>query len=124
MKRALFFGFLAIVFSVTGYVQAQGFVGASTGTTVAEANRMRDDRSVVLTGYIVRHIREDYYLFRDDTGEIRVEIDRRAWGGLNVSENDLIEIRGEIDRDWYRFFRRTVEVRSVRLANRPDVPRN
>jgi uncharacterized protein (TIGR00156 family) len=118
MKKKLFFAFLivSIVLGVTAYVQAQGFVGSSAHTTVAEAHRMRSDTQVVLTGHIVRHIRSEYYLFRDDTGEIRVEISRRAWAGLSVTENDLVEIRGEVERDWYRFFRRSIEVRSVRIV--------
>jgi uncharacterized protein (TIGR00156 family) len=108
---------LTALFAGTALVQAQGFTGASTHATVAEAHRMRDERQVILTGQIVRHIRDEYYLFRDNTGDIRVEIDRRAWANLRVTETDTVEIRGEIDRDWYRFFRRSIEVRSIRIVN-------
>jgi uncharacterized protein (TIGR00156 family) len=116
MKKYVVTLFIAALFVGTDFVQAQGFVGTSAQATVAEAHRMRDDRQVVLTGHIVRNIREEYYLFRDNTGEIRVEIDRRVWGTLSVTENDLVEIRGEIDRDWYRLFRRTVDVHSIRIV--------
>ena len=118
MKKKLFFAFLILsaAIGITAYVQAQGFVGSSAQTTVAEAQRMRDGSQVVLTGHIVRNIRSEYYLFRDNTGEIRVEIPRRVWAGISVTENDLVEIRGEVERDWYRFFRRTIDVHSIRIV--------
>jgi len=36
---------------------------------------------VVLTGNIVNHLRSDYFTSRDDTGEVRVEIEPGIWNG-------------------------------------------
>lgn len=40
-------------------------------------------------------------MLKDNTGEIAIEIDYDKWGGVNVGFNDLVEIKGEIDKDWH-----------------------
>jgi len=78
-----------------------GFAGPGPGViTVKDAKEMRDDSKVTLRGYIVQHIGDDKYLFTDGTGSIRVEIDRDKWRGLTVGSKDLVEIQGEVDKDW------------------------
>jgi uncharacterized protein (TIGR00156 family) len=44
------------------------------------------------------HLREDYYLFRDQTGEIRVEISPGRFGGQQVGPEHAIRIMGELDQ--------------------------
>ncbi|MDR0622109.1 MAG: YgiW/YdeI family stress tolerance OB fold protein [Deltaproteobacteria bacterium] len=78
-----------------------GFTGPGLATaTVTEALRQRDDSYVILQGQIVRHLGKDKYLFKDATGEINLDIDNNKWNGLNVTPDDTVEIRGEIDKDW------------------------
>ncbi|MDR2302369.1 MAG: YgiW/YdeI family stress tolerance OB fold protein [Deltaproteobacteria bacterium] len=78
-----------------------GFTGPGLEVvTVGEALRQGDDTPVILKGQIVRHLGKDRYLFRDATGEITVDIDDDKWNGLNITPNDTIEIRGEVDKDW------------------------
>lgn len=69
--------------------------------TVREAKGARDDTNVVLTGHIVSRVRgsHDKYLFRDKTGEIVVDIDRRVFGGRDVDHRTLVRLFGEVDRD-------------------------
>ena len=84
-----------------GWQQEQGGRGNWQVTTVAEAlNPQNYDRTAVLTGHIVAQIGRNYFLFRDATGEIRVEIYPRDWQrfGVTVGPNDLVEIIGDIDR--------------------------
>ena len=53
------------------------FTGSTTtGRTskVEQARNARVDTYVTVTGNIVAYLREDYYTFRDDIGDIRVEI--------------------------------------------------
>ena len=71
-----------------------GFVSAEA------AKELPDDAQVVLRGAVVRHIRKDYYEFRDETGSVTVEIDDDIWRGLIVRPEDRVEIRGEVDRDF------------------------
>ena len=65
--------------------------------TVAEALNSRPGRYVTLEGSIVAHLREEYYTFRDSTGDIRVEIPAEAFGGRQIGPNDTVRIMGEID---------------------------
>ena len=97
--------------------------GRSTVTAVAVAD-LPDDSGVRLVGFIVEAIGSSKYRFRDDTGEVVVEIDRDAWRGLEVTPEMRVEIVGEVDRDREilengRIFQAKVEVEvdSVAIAN-------
>lgn len=82
---------------------AGGYNGPSTTqavTTIKEAKELRDDANVRLQGQIVKHIDKDKYLLKDKTGEIVIEIDKDDWNGLVVNEKDVVEIVGEVDKDW------------------------
>ena len=78
-----------------------GFSGPGPALTSAEqARNQPDDAWMTLKGNIVQQIGEKTYLFRDASGEIRVKIGHKAWGGLNVTPADTVEISGEMDKDW------------------------
>ncbi|MCL2520623.1 MAG: NirD/YgiW/YdeI family stress tolerance protein [Spirochaetaceae bacterium] len=112
VKKILFLALFVLLIVSTNLTAQFGFGGSQV--TVAQARTMRDESPVTLVGHIVRHIRGDYFLFRDDSGEIRIEIEPRRWGGLNVGPNDLVEITGEVDRNF--IFPTYIEVRSIRLV--------
>lgn len=69
--------------------------------SVAAAKNARDDAPVTLTGHIVRRLRpnDDEYVFRDHTGEIRVEIDDRKFAGRRVTPEMTVRLFGEVDRN-------------------------
>jgi uncharacterized protein (TIGR00156 family) len=88
-------------FQVQSQSQQGGFVGPGVDmSTVKQAQNMRDDSYVILQGKIIRSLHKDKYEFQDSTGTITVDIDYRKWNGLSVTPDDLIEIQGEIDKDW------------------------
>ena len=92
--------------------QAGGYTGPGLrAVTVDEARTFRDDTPVVLQGYIIRNLGNERYLFSDDTGTIIIEIDDRLWRNININENDLVEIRGEVDRGFARI---EIEADSIR----------
>ena len=64
---------------------------------VSEAKTLPRNSWVVLTGHIVSSLRGEYYLFRDSSGEITVEIEHEVWRGLSASPSDAVEISGEIE---------------------------
>jgi uncharacterized protein (TIGR00156 family) len=71
-------------------------------TTVVEAKELGDDAPVVLRGRIEKTLGDEHYLFRDETGEIKAEIEYEDFRGVSVSPSDTIEISGEVDAEWYR----------------------
>lgn len=65
--------------------------------SVAEAMRARPGSYIVVTGTIVSHLREEYYSFRDASGEIRVEIPHETWRGRRVSPATTVRLLAEVD---------------------------
>lgn len=59
-----------------------------------------DDVWVMLCGNIVECIFDDLYVFKDVIGIINVDIDYKCWNGLIVILQDIVEIQGEVDKDW------------------------
>ncbi|MFH0273356.1 YgiW/YdeI family stress tolerance OB fold protein [Vibrio jasicida] len=78
------------------------FTGPTTSAinTVKEAQNAANDSFVLLTGNIVQALGDETYLFKDETGEIQVEIDNEDWMGQDVSPQDKVAIRGEVDSEW------------------------
>ncbi|MCG9730783.1 NirD/YgiW/YdeI family stress tolerance protein [Shewanella sp. Isolate13] len=92
-----------------------GFIGPSNVKvqTVAVALEAKDDTQVMLTGYIDASLGDEEYKFRDDTGEIIIEIDDRDWNGVEATPETKIVIQGEVDSGWSYT---TIDVDTVRLA--------
>lgn len=85
---------------------------ATATTTVAQALKVtQDDTPVQLTGKIVRQIDNDEFIFRDKTGEIKIDVEDNAWQGLNVNENETITIFGQVDYD--KFEKNSIDVYRV-----------
>lgn len=80
----------------------QGPMAQAQVSTVAEARKARDDAPVTLTGHIVQRMPhdDDDYLFRDDTGEIVVDIDHKVFRGQSVTPQTQVRISGEVDQEF------------------------
>lgn len=88
-------------FTGSSAAQNGGFTGPGGGNaTVERAKSMRDDAWVTLRGNIVERLSDDVYTFKDATGTINVDIDHKRWNGVTVGPQDLVEIQGEVDKDW------------------------
>jgi uncharacterized protein (TIGR00156 family) len=72
---------------------------------------------VRLQGYIVEHIREDYYLFRDATGDIRVEIYSSRMPKTPFTSDTKVSITGEVD---LFLLRPEIWVTSISLTDQQD----
>lgn len=96
-KQGILFLF-TVMFAVSAMAQFTGPSVAGRPSTVAAAQEARLGSYVTLTGNIINHQRGDYFTFRDDTGEIRVEIASNVWQGRQVGPNDRVRILGEVDR--------------------------
>ncbi len=79
-----------------------GFKGpgaVSKVLSVEAVGGLKDDSRVVLEGFLVKQIRDEHYLFRDETGTIEVEIDDEDFRGLDVTPKTRVRILGEVDKD-------------------------
>jgi len=116
MTRKLLIFFVALLLGSSIALSAQQHGGGFTGpgvqaVSVQEAKNLRDDTPVILRGSILRFLGDEKYLFSDNTGTIVVEIDDKLWIGLSVGEKDLVEIRGEVDRELISI---EIDVKSIR----------
>lgn len=115
MKRSLLTALSITVFSST--VFAAGYTGPNAVApvmTARMANEASDDTRVVLKGYIVQQLKKDQYEFKDSTGTITVEIDKKRWPAEAISDKTKVQISGEVDGDW---FDRKVDVKHIELMN-------
>ena len=74
----------------------------STNTQPISVNAARalpDDTKVFLRGIIVQHLKDDKYLFKDDSGNITVKIDKDKWKGQTVVNNNWIELTDKIQHE-------------------------
>lgn len=77
-----------------------GFSGQETVVTVKQAQDMNDDAWVTMRGNIEKRVSDDDYIFRDETGTMKVDIDHKRWEGQNITPKDKVEIQGELDKDF------------------------
>lgn len=86
-----------LLLSSNAAAQFTGPAATGSTSTVAQVQDARINSYVVVTGNIVNHLREDYYTFRDSTGEIRVEIPEAVWNNRQVGPNTKVRLRAEVD---------------------------
>jgi len=78
-----------------------GFQGPSISiSSVEQVKQMSDDQKVILRGYIIQSLGDEDYLFKDDTGTIKVEIGHKYWRGQIITPSDLVEVQGKVDKNW------------------------
>lgn len=81
-----------------------GPVAGSEAENVAQALKLPDNARITLTGKITSRLAgsKDEYIFKDDTGEIQVEISPKIFGRLNsdVTPDTLVRISGKMDKDF------------------------
>jgi len=81
--------------------QQGGFSGPSAAlTTVDKVKSMSDDTWVMLQGNIEQRVGDDTYTFRDATGTLTVEIDKKRWGGQTITPKDKVQLEGKVDKEW------------------------
>ena len=130
-KYSICLGVLLVFFSLTANAQQNGYKGpgaavtvqqsgykgpGAAAMTVVEAKKLSDDSPVMLRGKIERFLGDEKYLFSDSSGNIVIEIEKEIWGALSVDQNDLVEIAGEIDRDYLKMGVE-VEVKNIKKIN-------
>ncbi|KII75287.1 YgiW/YdeI family stress tolerance OB fold protein [Vibrio renipiscarius] len=90
----------ALIFASSSAFAAFNGPEVASINSVSEAMKANDDSFVILTGNISKSLGNELYLFNDKTGEIEIEIDDDNWMGVDVTPNDTVVIRGEVDTEW------------------------
>lgn len=106
MKRLkfLFTGFIVLLFSLTALAQYSGPGPEIRLVTVKEVQDDalkldRKDTLVKIKGFIVEKVNEEEYVFSDETGKIRVEIEEEHITGFEFDETTEVVITAEVDYD-------------------------
>lgn len=60
----------------------------------------KDKDFVMMEGRITKQVGKNDFIFQDASGEVEIEVSRKAWGKQTITPNDTIEIRGFIDKEW------------------------
>lgn len=101
IKALLTAGLLTVVtaFPLASQAQYAGPSETSLTTVQAVLDNAKDDTYVTLRGKITRQVGEEKYIFADETGEIRVEIEKEVFK-TTVDDKSTVEIRGEVEKDF------------------------
>jgi len=96
-------GRLAIVvlcglLSPVATAQFTGPGATGQATTAAQVRGARLGSYVIVTGNIVAHQRQNYFTFRDGSGEIRVEIENPVWQNRPIAPETKVRLLGEVDQ--------------------------
>lgn len=96
-------GLLTVAFLLVanmGYAEYTGPVTDSPRQiSVAAAKHLNDGAKISLEGFIIGHLREDYYLFRDESGEIGIEIEADVWSDKQVVPDTYVRVYGELEHE-------------------------
>jgi len=91
------FVLVSLLFTSGSFAQFSGPSQRREPVTVEQVRQTLPGRYVTVVGNIVAHQRENYYTFRDATGEIRVEIEPHVWQGREITPDIRVRLTGEID---------------------------
>lgn len=108
---------LALATAVQAKNLGGGFSGAVTPasiTTVSQIEEIANDSYVTMQGKIISKIGHEKYMFQDETGSIKIEIDDDDWNGVNVNPENTVQIEGEVDKSWTKPTK--IEVDRVKLV--------
>ncbi len=83
--------------------------------SIRDAGNQADDTWVTLQGTIVNRMGDDKYTFQDSSGTGIVEIERKAWRGLQVGADDVVQLLVKVDKDWGSV---ELEVETVKIVGK------
>ncbi len=102
------------------YIPSSSDKGGYTGdlesgiVTVLEAKKLGNSVYVKLRGKIASKLGKETYLFKDNTGTVKIEIDDDDWNGIKAGPKDTVIIEGELEREQGGVI---IEVDKIELAN-------
>lgn len=91
-------GILLPLFFIAEAPLSTQYVGDTREVTVQKVLEMPNQSNVILKGYLVRKTGSEEYVFKDNTGEIKVAIEDEIWGNRRVDSFMKIKIIGELEK--------------------------
>ena len=76
------------------------YIGPNATENTLAVSQISDARLgsyIVVTGNITSHLREEYYNFQDESGQIRVEIEDSIWQSREVASETKVRMQAEIE---------------------------
>ena len=97
MHKAMLAGVMFLLVSFTATAEFIGPGATSSLTTVQAVDKLKEDTRVSLVGYLINQLGVEHYTFKDDTGQMAVEIHPNELLGITVTPEIKIKIYGEVD---------------------------
>ncbi|TXH98229.1 MAG: NirD/YgiW/YdeI family stress tolerance protein [Rheinheimera sp.] len=91
---------LLVVISFPGQAQYTGPGNLVKTNLLQILEEPVDDDMARLQGYLVKKVSSDKYLFSDGKHQIRVEIDQDVFPPQPFDDKDLIQIEGDVEKDF------------------------
>ncbi|MDO5536832.1 MAG: NirD/YgiW/YdeI family stress tolerance protein [Desulfovibrionaceae bacterium] len=89
--------------------------GAAYVTSAAQVAGAYDDTPCELVGHIINQVSYDRYTFKDKSGTVVVDIDRKKFRGQEVTPRTVVRLLGEVDSNHGR---REVDVDYLEIIRR------
>jgi uncharacterized protein (TIGR00156 family) len=103
MTKSLTLSLLGVIFLVTfkpTFAESFGYNLNVNTDIISILDDPIDDQNVKLTGYLIKKVSSDKYLFKSGDVQIRVEIDNHVFPKQPFDEDTLITIIGEVEKDF------------------------
>lgn len=114
MKRICIMLMTSIIFS--GTILQAGFIEDEPAViSVVEAKQLSNKTPLKLEGFIIKCLKDDKYLFKDNSDNIQVVISKSAWRGIDVTPKTKILISGKVEKPLF-FLKHKINVSKVELV--------
>ena len=111
---------LSLFMVAPAQAQFSGPGAQETPTTVqAVLDDPKDDQMVTLRGRILEQVAHEKYAFTDNTSQIRIEIDGDVFPPQQITPDMMIEIYGEVEKDFMQDPEIDVERLTIMTENQP-----
>ncbi|MDO9419207.1 MAG: NirD/YgiW/YdeI family stress tolerance protein [Herminiimonas sp.] len=98
---ALIIAVSAMGLSAAASAQYVGPSSQATATSIAQILKHPvDDQQVTLSGFLIKKVGNEKYIFSDGKSEIRVDIDDKHFVNMKLDAKTKVEIRGEVEKDF------------------------
>lgn len=110
MKKSIFI--LVLLFLGFNFSVFAEYYNQNEVISVQKLKTMKDDTYAIIEGFIVKKISNEKFLFKDETGEIVLDVDDDLMYQLkDVDKNTLVEVYGDFDKNL--FGRHEFEVKKI-----------